>query len=982
MEVMPIQVALQNALGDAYRIERELSPGGMSRIFLATESSLGRAVVVKVLPSELANEVSATRFRREIEIAARLQHPHILPVLTAGVSSSLLYFIMPYVPGESLRHRMSRERQLPIADAVGVLREIADALAYAHANGVVHRDVKPDNILLESGHAVLADFGIARALLQASTDGSLTATGLGIGTPGYMAPEQASGERNVDARADVYALSVVGYEMIAGLPPFSGPSAHAVMVAHLTAQPRALRELRPDVPAEIAQALERGMAKSPDQRFQTAAEFRDALTRQPEPAPAQRNRPRILVAAGLGVAALAIAAVVFTQSRAPASMDGELLAVAPFDVIDPSLSLLGEGLVDVVSRSLDGAGTLRTVSPSLVFRRWSGRADPLSARALGRATGAGLAVVGSVVRAGPDSVRLSASVYDVAGDRSMGDFQFAEAADRIDRISDSLSVGVLRLLGRARRAGTTGFGSLGTKSLPAGKAFLRGEQFYRRAAWDSAEAAYVEAFSIDSSFALALNHAAHARGWSASEGDARAIEWRLRAGRLATGLSSRDSLLLLADSLRASVSRPGPPEVAEYSRTRRQFTLLEELTRLYGDDAEMWYDLGDAYYHGGFGPTSTPDEKTLAAFEKAIELDSAFAPAYPHLVDIAFRLFRDTTRALRYADRYVAMSTPGGVFHESLKLVASLLRQPPADSTAFQTRLLGVRPNVKSVALRTLTRYPDRAETGSQVARAILSAASDVGAENVSAGTRISAAQALAWRGHLNEAYRVIGARDNSVVSADLFALGVPPRGSAPDIIRRWAAESMESDGPPNFFALLPWITQLRDTASISGLLQFTSQFRRTLPPTMPTEVRANVLEWVRLADIATGAYLSLARGDTTSALRQLESLPDSTCTMFCAEVPLLTAQLLMSRGRYAEADSLLRGRWALGDRPIEFIYTLERGRASEQLGKREEAIEAYTLVIDAWANGDSLAQTVVRTAREGLRRLGVDESARRPVRR
>jgi len=971
---------LQSALGDAYRLERELSPGGMSRIFLATESSLGRAVVVKVLPSELANEVSATRFRREIEIAARLQHPHILPVLTAGVSGSLLYFIMPYVPGESLRHRLSRERQLPIADALGVLREIADALAYAHANGVVHRDVKPENILLESGHAVLADFGIARALLQATTDGSLTATGLGIGTPGYMAPEQAAGERSIDARADVYALAVVGYEMIAGLPPFSGPSAQAVMAAHLTAQARALRELRPDVPPEIAQALERGMAKLPDQRFQTAAQFRDALTRQS--APAQRNRPRILLGVGLGVAAIAIAAAVFTGSRAPASMDGELLAVAPFDVIDPTLSLLGEGLVDVVSRSLDGAGTLRTVSPSLVFRRWSGRADPLSASALGRATGAGLAVVGSVVRAGPDSVRLSASVFDIAGDRSMGDFQFVEATDRIDRISDSLSVGVLRLLGRARRAGTAGFGSLGTKSLPAGKAFLRGEQFYRRAAWDSAEAAYVEAFSIDSSFALAYNHAAHARGWGTSEGNARSIEWRLRAGQLARGLSVRDSLLLLADSIRATVARPGPPDIAEYSRTRRQFTLLEELTRLYGDDAEMWYDLGDAYYHGGSGPTSTSDERILATFEKAIALDSAFAPAYPHLVDVAFRLFRDTTRALRYADRYVAMSAPGGVFHESLKLVASLLRQPAADSTTLKARLLGERPNVKFAALRTLTRYPDQAETGPKVARAILSTASEAGAENVSPALRLKAAEALAWRGHLNEAYGAIREQDNSLISADMFALGVPPRGSAADIIRRWTAESMESAGPPNFYALLPWIMQVHDTASISGLLQFTSQFRRSLPPSLPAEVRANVLEWVRLADIATGAYLSLARGDTTSALRQLETLPDSTCTMFCAEVPLLTAQLLMSQSRYQEADSLLRGRWALGDRPIELVYALERGRASEQLGKREAAIEAYTLVIDAWANGDSLAQPVVRAAREGLRRLGVDESARRPVRR
>ena len=968
---------LQSALGDAYRLERELSPGGMSRIFLATESSLGRAVVVKVLPAEMANEVSASRFRREIEIAARLQHPHILPVLTAGVNGSLLYFVMPYVQGESLRHRLARERQLPIADAVRLLREIADALAYAHTNGVVHRDVKPENILLESGHAVLADFGVARALLQA-TDASLTATGLGIGTPGYMAPEQAAGDRNVDARADVYALAVVGYEMIGGLPPFTGPSAQAVMVAHMTAQPRALRELRPDVPPNLVAALERGMAKVPDDRFQTAAEFRDAVS---GPAARAANR-KTRAAALVGVVAVAIAGILATRDRAPATMDRDLLAVAPPDVSDSSLSSLGEGLVDVVSRSLDGAGTLRTVSPSLVFRRWTGRADQASATDFGRATGAGLALVGNVIRAGADSVRLSAAVFDVADGRSLGDVQFIEAADRIDRIADSLSVGVLRILGRARRSGTTGFGSLGTRSLPAGKAFLRGEQFYRRAAWDSAEAAYVEAFTIDSSFALAYNHAAHARGWGASEADPRAIEWRLRAGQLARGLSSRDSLLLLADSLRASVSRPGPPDVAEYSRTKRQFTLLEELTRLYSDDAEMWYDLGDAYYHGGFGPTSVPDEKTLATFEKAIELDSAFAPAYPHLVDISFRLFRDTTRALRYADRYLAMSAPGGVFHESLQLVTSLLRQPPSDSTALKTRLRNVRPNVKVVALRTLTRYPDRAETGAQVARAILSAASEGGAETITAGTRTQAVQALAWRGYLTEAYRAFGERDNSVISADLFAMGVAPRGSAADIIRRWTAESMGSGGPPNFFSLLPWVTQIRDTGSISGLLQFTSQFRRTVAPGLPTDVRANALEWLRLAEIAAGAHLALARGDTTSALRQLETLPDSTCTMACSEVPLLTAQLLMSRGRYQEADSLLRGRWALGDRPIELVYALERGRASEQLGKREDAVEAYTLVTDAWANGDSLAQPMVRAAREGLRRLGVDASARRPVRR
>ena len=972
-----LSIALQSALGDAYRVERELSPGGMSRIFLGTESSLGRAVVIKVLPAELANEVSATRFRREIEIAARLQHPHILPVLTAGVSGSLLYFIMPYVPGESLRHRLTRERQLPIADALLVLREVADALAYAHANGVVHRDVKPENILLESGHAVLADFGIARALLQSSADGSLTATGLGIGTPGYMAPEQAAGERSVDARADVYALAVVGYEMIAGLPPFSGPSAQAVMTAHLMSQARPLRELRPDVPPHLAAALEKAMAKQPDARFQTVAEFRNAIAGPP--ASAQRGRRRIVAGAvASGVVALAIAGILLTRPDSPSTLDPALLAVAPIDVLDPALSQLGEGIVHVVSRSLDGAGALRTVSPSLVFRRWSGRADSESAGALGRSTGAGLVVVSSVVRAGGDSVRLNASVFDVAGQRSMGDFQFAEATDRIDRMADSLSVGVLRLLGRARRAGTTGFGSLGTRSLPAGKAFLRGEFFYHHAAWDSAEAAYVEAFSIDTAFALAYNQAAHARGWRLSEGDPQSIEWRLRAGQLATGLSPRDSLLLLADSLRASVSRQGPPDIAQTARTRRQFILLQELTSRYPDDAEMWYDLGDAYYHGGVGPTSIADDRVLAAFERAIALDSAFLPAYPHLVDIAFRLYRDTTRALRYVDRYVALSSPGGNYHEALSLVASLLRKPPADSIVLTTALLGVPPNVRFIALRTLTSLPDRVETGTRVARAIVSLIQS-GAPST-AGSRTQAAEALAWRGHLNEAYRALGTNDHTLLTMDALALGVEPRGTYADIIQRWRAASMASGGAPFFFAVMPALAQRRDTTSINGLLALTSQIPVGLPATMPAEVRANITEWMRVAGVAARAYLSLARGDSASALRHLETLPDSICAMFCAEVPLVTAQLLASRGRYREADSLLTRRWVTDDRPITLIYALERGRVAERLDKRDTAIEAYTLVIDAWANGDSLVQSAVRAAREGLRRLGVDESTRRTV--
>jgi len=218
---------LQRTLGDAYSIERELGGGGMSRVFVATESSLGRRVVVKVVPGASAGSVSIERFKREIQLAARLQHPHIVPLLTAGESDGLPYFTMPFVEGESLRVRLARGGELPVAEGMRILREVATALANAHEKGIVHRDIKPDNVLLSGGAAMVTDFGVAKAL-SASTDvGTMTSLGIALGTPAYMAPEQAAASPNIDARADIYAWGIMAYELFAGRPPFSGRSSQA-----------------------------------------------------------------------------------------------------------------------------------------------------------------------------------------------------------------------------------------------------------------------------------------------------------------------------------------------------------------------------------------------------------------------------------------------------------------------------------------------------------------------------------------------------------------------------------------------------------------------------------------------------------------------------------------------------------------------------------------------------------------------------------
>jgi tetratricopeptide (TPR) repeat protein len=263
---------LQGALGAAYTLERELGGGGMSRVFLATETALGRQVVIKVLPPELAAGLSVERFRREIQLAASLQHPHIVPLLAAGSAGGLLYYTMPMVQGESLRTRLTHHGELPVGESVRILRDVADALVCAHERGVIHRDIKPDNILLSRNHGQVTDFGVAKALSDATGLSSITSTGLALGTPAYMAPEQATADPHLDHRVDIYALGAVGYEMLAGRPPFLGSSPQAVLAAHVTQAAEPLERVRSSVPPALASLIMRCLEKRPSDRWQSADE--------------------------------------------------------------------------------------------------------------------------------------------------------------------------------------------------------------------------------------------------------------------------------------------------------------------------------------------------------------------------------------------------------------------------------------------------------------------------------------------------------------------------------------------------------------------------------------------------------------------------------------------------------------------------------------------------------------------------------------
>ena len=308
---------------DLYLLGRELGEGGMARVYLATDLKHKRPVAIKVLKPEIAAALGAKRFVREIEIAARLSHPHILPLFNSGEWEGSLYYVMPYVEGESLRQRLHRQGPLPVAEAVRLVAQIAGALAYAHALGVIHRDIKPENILLSHDQAIVADFGIARAL-EAAGEGRLTQSGLAIGTPAYMSPEQALGSSDIDGRADVYALGCVLYEMLSGRPPFDGPTPLALLARHAADTAPRLRASTPDLPVHVEHAVHRAMAKDPGQRFQTAAAFAEAIATGSLPG---KTQPRHAVWGGRTlptVAALVVLAVAVVVGTRPRSDGGGL----------------------------------------------------------------------------------------------------------------------------------------------------------------------------------------------------------------------------------------------------------------------------------------------------------------------------------------------------------------------------------------------------------------------------------------------------------------------------------------------------------------------------------------------------------------------------------------------------------------------------------------------------------------------------------
>ncbi|HEU4829316.1 MAG TPA: protein kinase [Gemmatimonadales bacterium] len=462
------------AFGERYRVERELGRGGMATVYLAHDPRHDRPIALKVLLPELAVALGPERFAREIRLAARLQHPHILPVLDSGEVAAggtpVFYYTMPFVAGESLRARLEREGPLPADDAIRLTREVADALDHAHRHGIIHRDVKPENILISDGHALLADFGIARAVADAGD--RLTATGLSLGTPAYMSPEQATADPRVDARTDIYSLGCVLHEMLAGEPPFTGPSAQAVIAKRFASAPLSVRTVRPQLPASVDLALAKALALAPADRFTTAAEFAAALGREMPHSPRATRRWPLAAAGALAIAVAAFALRLRDRDRG-SPPETSTIAVLPFASMggDTADAWFAEGMADELTTALTKVPGVRVAARSSAARF---RDSNEAATEIGQALGVGAVLAGTVRRAA-DRLRVSVELTGTADGLVLWSDRFDREVSDVFAVQDEIAAAVVSALrGRLVGRDSSALAPRGTRDLVAYDAYLKG----------------------------------------------------------------------------------------------------------------------------------------------------------------------------------------------------------------------------------------------------------------------------------------------------------------------------------------------------------------------------------------------------------------------------------------------------------------------------------------------------------------------------
>ena len=621
-----IRDRLAATLSGTHTIERELGGGGMARVFLATERSLGRQVVIKTLPDEAWTPATAQRFHREILTAAQLQHANIVPVLSAGETDGLPYFLMPWVDGASLRERMARG-PVPLQEAVAILRDVARALAAAHARNVVHRDIKPENILLSAGAAVVTDFGVAKAITLATqgsmTSSAMTAVGTTLGTLAYMAPEQIAGDPSLDHRADLYAWGMVAYELLAGQRPFADLANVALTQAQMVKMPEPLGKLAPTVPPALAQLVMQCLAKEASKRPADATALLAVLDSPSGEALAAMQpsaKGRWIAAAVVVVAGIA---GWLTLGRGPAT-DERVIAVAPFRVggAAPDAQYLREGLADLMVPQLAVLPELSTASMRVVLDRWKRTAgsadadlDDAGALRVARDAGAGQLILGDLIGTA-DRLTVSARLLRSRDGKELAQTQVTGSSDSLAVLATRV---VTALMSVRDGVTTERIRSVLSASSAAIAPYLRGEQLFRRGRYADARNAFHEAWQADSTMAIAALRISFTNGWTLN--NILPGPWLQRAWAHRDRLVGTDSLLLISQ---LGINYPEP------TPRRAHVAALERMAQR-ANSAELWYAYGDLVVHNGM-MLGIDDfwERALDAFRRAEAIDSSFIGALEH----------------------------------------------------------------------------------------------------------------------------------------------------------------------------------------------------------------------------------------------------------------------------------------------------------------------------------------------------------------
>lgn len=695
---------LEEALSGQYTIDRELGGGGMSRVFLARELALARPVVLKTLPRDLAAQVSAERFRFEIQVTAGLNHPNIVPVLSAGDADGVLYYTMPLVEGESLRALMSRSGALPASRAVPILRDVARALSHAHGKGIVHRDIKPDNILLTGHAAAVADFGIAKAVAAANAAApvSLTQTGTSIGTPLYMAPEQAIADPQTDHRADLYALGAVAYEMLVGEPPFVGTTAHALLTSHLRDRPVPIAERVPDAPGALAELVMRCLEKDPARRPSSADEVLALLDAALTPVaePGIRAWPRVSRRVVLGAVGLSVAlagAWWYGSRDGGIPVDPQRIILLPFSVTAPegALDYLQQGIPELLVAEFNGDGGPVAVDPGTTLRAWraaGARTLGLAeARAMARRLGAGQALLGSIVGSA-SRLTIRAVIVDAGRDSArMHNVTVSGSSDSLPTIVADLAG---QLLSRGLGAWRLSAQDPGTASSEALRAFMRGRDLYTTGRMDQAGAAFRAALTLDSTFALAAywltvmvaSESGHLGGLDGPQGQSFArAAWRHRS-RLGP-----EPLSLLVAMVGDSGPVPGRSRLARH-RAMEEAALSTNLP-------EAWVVAGESHFHfGALLGLADWAQRARSAFSRALSIDPTLQSGLQHISTL-MALDHDTIALQRWLDE-VSADAPEPAFSTE-QYVLALLRGDREAVARARSRLAdrGILPDQGNPAI-------------------------------------------------------------------------------------------------------------------------------------------------------------------------------------------------------------------------------------------------------------------------------------------